>query len=471
VRPSGAASLRSDERRTVVDALRVVLAERTVPEQRIELACAAVELLLRRAITRRPDGSVFVITGDIPAMWLRDSAAQVRPLLALSRSVPGVVDLVAGVLRTQVEQVLTDPRANAFNEAPTGAAMRRDFRDQSPWVYERKYAVDSLCAPITLAWLLREATGSVDHIEARFRAAAETIVRLWRSEQRHEAGSFVLRRRLGRRGGSLSHRGRGAPVGWTGMTWSGFRPSDDACMYGYHIPANAYAAVSLQRLATLLETAGASDGLSREARALSEEIDQGIVRHGIVDDPVAGRIFAYEVDGLGNALLIDDANVPSLLSLSYIGYCAANHPVYLATRAWALGRGNPNWVDGDRIRGIGSTHTRSGFVWPLAIAIEGLTAATENERDDALHRLEATLNPRLLFHESVDPGDPRRYTRHWFSWADMLYVELVLASAGLGRTGGSRSGWDAHETEPHADWIGGRWQSGERLAEPRHKTR
>src|SRR5262249_17981070 len=161
--------------------------------------------------------------------------------LALSQDVPGVIDLVAGVLRTQVEQVLIDRRANAFNQAPTRAVMRRDFRDQSPWVFERKDAVDSLCAPVTLACLLRGATGSVDHIRARFREAAAAIVRLWRDEQHHEQGSFVLRRRLGRRGGSLSHRGRGAPVGWTGMTWSGFRPSDDACVYGYNIPANAYA--------------------------------------------------------------------------------------------------------------------------------------------------------------------------------------------------------------------------------------
>ena len=436
MRPSGAACIPPDERRTVVDVLRVLLSRQAVPPHRIELACAAVDLLLRRAITRRADSSVFVITGDIQAMWLRDSTAQVRPLLALEPAVPGVIDLVAGVLRTQVEGVLIDPRANAFNREPTGAAMRRDFRDQSPWVYERKYAVDSLCAPITLAWLLREATGSVDHVGARFRDAAATTVKLWRDEQRHERGSFVLRRRLGRRGGSLSHRGRGGPVGWTGMTWSGFRPSDDACMYGYNIPANAYAAVSLERLATLLATAGVEEELSREARALAEEINQGILQHGIVDDPIAGRVFAYEVDGLGNTLLIDDANVPSLLSLPYIGFCAATDPVYLATRAWALSRGNPNWVEGETIHGIGSTHTRRGFVWPLAIAMEGLTAATESDREDALQRLEATLSPELLFHESVDPADPRRYTRHWFSWADMLYVELVLASAGLDSTCG-----------------------------------
>ena len=297
-------------------------------------------------------------------------------------------------------------------------------------MFERKYAVDSLCAPITLAWLLWQTTGSVDHVGVRFCDAAATIVELWRSEQRHEPASFVFRRRLGRLGGSLSHRGVGAPVGWTGMTWSGFRPSDDACVYGYHVPANALASVSLERLATLLKISGRAKALAAEARDLSEEIDAGILRHGIVEHPVAGRIFAYEVDGLGRTLLIDDANVPSLLSLPYLGFCPRNDPVYRATRTWALGPANPTWVSGDTIRGIGSTHTRRGFVWPLAIAMEGLTASSEHEREDALQRLERTLWAEGLFHESVDAADPRRYTRQWFSWADMLYVELVLTTAG-----------------------------------------
>ncbi len=360
-------------------------------------------------------------------MWLRDSAAQVRPLLLLADELPELVDLVTGVLRTQVEQVLIDPRANAFNPEPTGAVMRRDFCDQSPWVFERKYAVDSLCAPLTLAWLLWRATGSTGHADTRFREAAATIVRLWRSEQNHEYGSFALRRRFARRTDSLSHHGRGAPVARTGMTWSGFRPSDDACVYGYHVPANALAAVTLERLAELLN----DEPLTQEARALASEIRQGIANHGIVDDPRAGPIYAYEVDGLGRALLLDDANVPSLVSLPYLGFCTRDDPLYGATREWALGPGNPLWVDGSSIRGVGSTHTRRGFVWPLAIAMEGLTAATDSEREDALRRLEATLIGTFLFHESVDPRDPSRFTRRWFSWADMLYVELVLAAAGV----------------------------------------
>jgi meiotically up-regulated gene 157 (Mug157) protein len=426
----GGSSLAPADRRSLVDGLLVLLADRGVPPHRLALACRAVDLLLRSATTRRGDGAVYVVTGDIPAMWLRDSAAQVRPLLALAPALPAAADLATGVLRAQVEQVLIDPRANAFNPGPTGAAVRRDFHDQSPWVFERKYAVDSLCAPLALAWELWRATGSVEHVDARFREAARTIVTLWRREQVHDPGSFVLRRRFARRADSLSHRGRGAPVARTGMTWSGFRPSDDACVYGYHVPANAFAAVSLERLDALLEAAEEDEPLRRVSRLLAAEIRDGIARHGVVDSS-AGPIYAYEVDGLGNALLLDDANVPSLLSLPYLGFCAPDDPLYLATRSWALGPDNPCWAESDVVRGVGSTHARRGWVWPLSIAMEGLTALEEDEREEALCRLEATVTGDLLFHESVDPADPRRFTRRWFSWADMLYVELVLATAGV----------------------------------------
>jgi meiotically up-regulated gene 157 (Mug157) protein len=410
----------SSQARTPADALRSGLLARDVPARRVELAERAV-LSLSQALTRRDDGGVFVSTGDIPAMWLRDSTGQIAPLLALAADAPEVVDLAAGVLRVQIEQVLLDPRANAFNLGPTGARVRRDFADQSPWVFERKYAVDSLCAPITLAWLLWRVTGSAAHIDDRFREAARLIVALWREGQDHERGSYLLRRRLARRADSLSHGGRGAPVGPTGMTWSAFRPSDDACVYGYHVPANAYAAVSLERLTDVLSE---TDPLAADARALAVEIRCGIERFGICDHGT----YAYEVDGLGNAALLDDANPPSLLSLPYLGFCAPDDLRYRATRAWVLSPRNPCWTTGRVVHGVGSTHAHRGWVWPLAIAVEGLTAIDEEEREDALRRLELTVTGSLLFHESVDPNAPRRFTRRWFSWADLLYVELVLRS-------------------------------------------
>jgi meiotically up-regulated gene 157 (Mug157) protein len=407
----------------VVEALRAALLERDVPAPRVDLAARAVDSLLTRALTPvEPDG-VFVVTGDIPAMWLRDSTGQVKPLLAFARDVPGVVELASGVLRVQIDQVLREPLANAFNPGPTGARVRRDLRDQSPWVFERKYAVDSLCAPITLAWALWRVTGSLAHVDERFREAAGTIVSVWRGGQDHERGSYVFRRRLARRTDSLPCRGVGAPAGPTGMTWSAFRPSDDACTYGYNVPANAYAAVSLERLTWLLD----GDAPEDAAGSLAEEIRAGVQRFGTLDDGT----YAYEVDGLGNAAVLDDANPPSLLALPYLGFCAPDDPRYLATRARVLSPRNPCWASGRAVHGLGSAHARRGWVWPLALAVEGLTARDATGREDALRRLEATVTGPLLFHESVDPNAPRRFTRRWFSWADMLYVELVLAHAGM----------------------------------------
>ncbi len=372
-----------------------------------------------------------MVTGDIQAMWLRDSAAQVKPLLTLAREAPTVIDLVAGVLRSQVEQVLIDPYANAFNPGQTGAHVRRDFRDQSRWVFERKYELDSLSAPLSLAWQLWRATGSVAHVDERFRAAARVTVSTWRREQAHDPGSYVFKRRFARRRDSLPNRGRGAPVAQTGMIWSGFRPSDDACVYGYHVPANALAAVSLDRLESLLLAAGADKTLATDARGLAADIRSGIARHATVVDPAFGRLYAYEVDGLGNALMLDDANIPSLLSLPYLGFCASDDVVYSATRSWLLSRRNPNAVSGRVVSGVGSGHGRRNWVWPLAIAMEGLTAPDEAGRESAARRVEATITGALLFHESVDPDNPRRFRRRWFSWADMLYVELALATVGI----------------------------------------
>lgn len=368
---------------------------------------------------------VFVKTGDIPAMWLRDSTAQVRPYLAVATD-PEVGDVLAGVSRRQIRCVLLDPYANAFNDGPTGAhGEPGDRPTPGEWVWERKYELDSLCAPLQLAYAIRRATGREDHLDDAFHRAAWTIVRLWRAEQFHTRSPYRFTRPSGPfAGDSLPHDGRGARVGRTGMTWSGFRPSDDPCAHGYLVPANALASASLHGLAELATSVLHDAELAYASRRLADEIDAGILAHAVVEGDGAS-VLAYEVDGLGAALLGDDANLPSLLSLPLSGWCAPEDPLYQATRRLVLSAANPSFFGGSYASGVGSTHTPDGHVWPLAIATAGLTG-DENAAAQALETLAATTAGTGLMHESFHVDDPGRFTRDWFGWANAMFCELAL---------------------------------------------
>jgi meiotically up-regulated gene 157 (Mug157) protein len=381
----------------------------------------------------RPPGApeVFVKTGDIPAMWLRDSTAQVRPYLAVATD-PKVGAVLAAVSRRQIRCVLQDPYANAFNEGPTGAhGESADRPTPGDWVWERKYELDSLCAPLQLAFAIRRATGREDHLDDAFHRAAWTIVRLWRSEQSHAESTYRFIRPSGPfAGDTLPRDGRGARVGRTGMTWSGFRPSDDPCAYGYLVPANALASATLHGLADLAAEVLDDAVLADESRRLADEIDAGILAHAVVEVEGAS-VLAYEVDGLGAALLGDDANLPSLLSLPLSGWCTPDDRLYQATRHLALSAANPSFFSGSYASGVGSTHTPDRHVWPLAIATAGLTGDTDAAAQ-ALDTLAATTAGTGLMHESFHVDDPGRFTRHWFGWANAMFCELALDLCGSG---------------------------------------
>ncbi len=374
--------------------------------------------------SRHGDREVFVSTGDIPAMWLRDSTAQVRPYLAVAAEDTGVADAIAGVSRRQIRCVLTDPYANAFNDGPNGRHGFADVPEPGPWVWERKYEVDSLCAAVQLAYGLWRATGRTDHLGDDFRTAARVIVDLFRLEQDHGRSSYTFVR-PGDERDTLPGDGRGAPVGFTGMTWSAFRPSDDRCEHHFLVPSNALASVSLHGLATLAREVLYDDPLATDSEQLAHELDVAILARG-----VAGDVLAYEVDGLGHKLIADDANLPSLLALPYLGWCAADDPSYVATRAAALSERNPWYYAGRAAAGVGSPHTPPRYIWPLAIAAAGLTAVDEQERTAALELLANTTGGTGLMHEGFHVDDPGRFTRAWFGWANAMFAELALAITG-----------------------------------------
>ncbi|MEV1023204.1 glycoside hydrolase family 125 protein [Streptomyces sp. NPDC050264] len=386
---------------------------------------------LARTIRPMPDGTAFVVTGDIPAMWLRDSTTQLMPYLALMRHDTALQDLVLAVLRRQFQQIGQNPYANAFNAEPSGRAHDPDDLCEDPWVWEAKYEVDSLAFPLLLAHRFWRATGRTDHL-ARAADTARTAISTWRTEQDHERSSdYRFLRLTGPESDTLPNAGRGTPVARTGMTWSGFRPSDDACTYGYNVPANLCAAAALDGAAELARHLRDA-ALAQDATELAAELRVAASQHGTVQHPGFGSIYAYEVDGRGNALLMDDANMPSLLSLPLVANISTTDPQYLATRSFVLSPSNPTFYSGSAAAGVGSPHTPAEHVWPIAIAVQALTSNDVEERLTALRTLTDTTAGTGAMHESFHKDDPGRFTRPWFSWANAMYAELALDAAGFG---------------------------------------
>ncbi|GAA3636114.1 glycoside hydrolase family 125 protein [Microlunatus ginsengisoli] len=385
---------------------------------------------LEHTIALSAGGSAFVVTGDIPAMWLRDSTVQLTPYLHFLERDPKLAQSAIAVSRRQLACIDRDPYANAFNQGPDGAGHWSDQTEMSPWVWERKYEVDSLAYPVQLAYDIWTLTGRTEHLEL-FPTVARSIVGVWRTEQDHDQTSSYRFERPGSPGDSLARRGLGRPTGHTGLTWSAFRPSDDTCVYNYNVPANMLAFVELSHIAELADAVFDDWELAADARDLRDSIGRGLTGYAVTTGPSQEPVYAYELDGLGGVLVMDDANTPSLLSLPLIGWCELDDPLYQRTRAFLLSEANPTFSRGAAAAGIGSPHTPPGSIWPIALAVQGLTALDHGERDRMLSTLMATHADTDRMHESFDKDDPTIYTRPWFSWANAMFCELALDCAGM----------------------------------------
>lgn len=382
---------------------------------------------LNTTVKRMENNMTHVITGDIPAMWLRDSAAQLRPYIFLAKENEEIRELIAGLVRRQFMCITIDEYANAFNEAPNGACWEKDDPDQNPWVWERKFEVDSLCYPLQLAYLLWKNTGCTTQFEGDFQAGVEKILEVFTTEQYHEEKShYRFNRNNGYYRDTLSRDGKGALVkSGTGLIWSGFRPSDDACTYGYLIPSNMFAVVALGYLEEMEREIFHNEELAERAKALKEEIQRAIETIGKTFTEEFGMVYAYETDGYGMYNLMDDANVPSLLAMSYLGY-EGEPEVSSNTRRFLLSEANPFYFKGDKAAGIGSPHTPSNYIWHIAMAIQGLTSETREEKLEILKNMAATTGGKGVMHEDFCCEDDSKFTRAWFSWANAMYAELFL---------------------------------------------
>ncbi len=379
-------------------------------------------------IDGKPD--TFIITGDIDAMWLRDSTAQVWPYMPLITEDAGLKDLVKGLINRQAKCVNLDPYANAFYKDTTRVSHWASDRP-SPvnGVHERKWEIDSLCYVIRLANEYYRITGDGSVFDDEFNRAMHTIVKTFRTEQRRGGtldSPYRFARETDRMTDAPVHNGVGRPIRPVGLISSQFRPSDDATVLSFLIPSNLFAVQSLRQLAEIYSGELNDKAFAKECSELADEVDAAIRKWGIVEHLDYGRIYAYEVDGYGNRLFIDDANVPSLLSLGYLGVHKTTDPLYQRTRAFLLSDDNPWYNKGTAAEGAGSPHTGPGSIWPMGIILRAMTSEDPAEIRHCLHMLKTTHAGTGFMHESFQKDNPEEFSRSWFAWANTLFGELVI---------------------------------------------
>ncbi|PKS05863.1 hypothetical protein jhhlp_007692 [Lomentospora prolificans] len=385
----------------------------------------------------------FVITGDINAEWLRDSTNQLSPYQFLAKSDPNLHTLLVGAINTQSEYVIESPYCNAFQPPPlSNLAPSSNGQDDTVhpmyepnFVFECKYELDSLAHFLALANSFYEHTGSTEFVNPRWLTALERLLEVLEQQSqptfdpltgRHLRNEYTFQRRTDLGTETLNLKGIGNPLNnGTGLVRSAFRPSDDATILGFFVPANAMMAVELRKTGEILKAVDKPD-LAGSLMQLSQRISKGIWDHAVVDHAKYGKVFAFEVDGYGSHILMDDANYPSLLALPLMGFLERDNPVYQNTRNMLLSlNSNPYYLTGRDFHGIGGPHIGVNNAWPMSLLIQAQTSDDDNEIEECLQLV--LKSARLgLMHESVDVNHISSYTRSWFAWCNGVFAETIL---------------------------------------------
>ena len=370
----------------------------------------------------------YVITGDIDAMWLRDSSAQVFPYLSLAKEDEKLKNLLKGVINKQIEFVLLDPYANAFyDDNQKVSEWKNDFTEMKPGVHERKWEIDSLCYVMRLSYHYWKTTGDASIFDEDWKNAMLLILKTFREQQRKEnKGSYKFQRGNGNPLDTQFGGGYGNPTHKNGLIHSMFRPSDDATFYPYLVSSNMFAVVSLRQISEIFKTNFSSLNIDNQFSALANEVDEAIKNYAIFDRKEFGKIYALEIDGFGNALFMDDANVPNLLSIPYLGYTSYHDEVYKNTRKFSLSTANPWFNEGKFAKGIGGPHVGENKIWPLGLIMQALTTDDDEEIFYCLKTLKNTHSGTGFIHESFDVNNQKDFSRSWFAWANTLFGELIL---------------------------------------------
>ena len=379
----------------------------------------------------------FVYTGDIHAMWLRDSGAQVWPYVQLANEDEHLRKMIAGVIRRQFKSIVIDPYANAFldpEDPNPDHQWMSDYTDMKEELHERKYEIDSHCYPIRLAYNYWKTTGDTSVFDEHWLAAIEATLKTFVEQQRKDGhGPYRFARRTAALHDTVSNGGYGHPVNPVGLIASVFRPSDDSCIFLFLVPSNFFAVTSLRKAAEILTVVNDRPEIAQRCTVLADEVEAALRKHAVYDHPEFGKIYAFEVDGFGNHLLMDDANVPSLLAMPYLGDVDVNDPIYRNTRRFVWSESNPYFFKGEAGEGIGGPHIGFDMVWPMSIMMKAFTSTDNAEIKECVEMLLKTDAGTGFIHESFHKDNPKRYTRPWFAWQNTLFGELVIKLVDDGR--------------------------------------
>ena len=382
-------------------------------------------------INGKPD--TYVITGDIDAMWLRDSSAQVWPYLMLVKNDEPLKQLIQGVINRQVKCIHRDRYANAFYKDENKISeWKSDLTDMKPGVHERKWEVDSLCYPIRLAHHYWTLTGDVKPFDSEWQESIQLILKTFKEQQRkHDQGPYTFQRTTSWATDGVPLSGYGYPVKPIGLICSMFRPSDDATIFPFLIPSNFFAVVSLRQAAEMVNKILHNSSLANECVDLADEVERALQQYATIQHHTLGKIYAYEVNGFGSFNLMDDANVPSLLSLPYLGAVPPGSLTYMATRKFVLSADNPFFFKGTAGEGIGGPHAGLDMIWPLSIIMRGLTSQHQSEIKKCIQMLIHSNAGTGFMHESFHKNDVTNFTRKWFAWANTLLGEFIIKTANV----------------------------------------
>jgi len=376
------------------------------------------------------EDDALVYTGDIHAMWLRDSGAQVWPYVQLANKDPKLKKMLRGVILRQFKCIILDPYANAFldpHDPNPDHQWMTDVTDMKPELHERKWEIDSLCYPLRLAYQYWLVTGDASIFGQEWIVAISNILKTFKEQQKKDGlGPYTFQRKTERQLDTMSNNGMGNPVKPVGLIASAFRPSDDATTFQFLVPSNFFAVSSLRKAAEILTKVNNDDKLAKECSDLANEVESALKQYAVYNHTKYGKIYAFEVDGYGNQLLMDDANVPSLLAMPYLGDMDVNDPIYKNTRAFVWSEDNPYFFKGMAGEGIGGPHIGYDMIWPMSIMMKTFTSKDDNEIKACIEMLMKTDAGTGFMHESFHKNDPENFTRAWFAWQNTLFGELII---------------------------------------------